>query len=286
MPEAQIDNNWVEVAPGVLVRREARLQVTSTAILGPTGTVVVDSLSDPGAARRARRRLEDLTGLPLVGLVFTHAHYDHTFGSVAYAGVPTFGHHRLAEHLLEHEEPELAAGRAGDLELDGDPTLWDDVVLAGPDVAVTGTMTIRPGGRDLALEAWPSAHSSCDLVVHVPDAGVWVVGDVVEESAEPSFETDSDPLGWATALTGLAARVGVADVVVPGHGDPTGRDFVVDQARTLTSLAAALEDCRYRGVTEAKAIGRLREATGWHDKTLRSAARAYFSTHVEPLGGP
>jgi len=229
---------WVDVAPGVLVQRHEPLHVTTTAIVGPAGIVVVDSLADPRAARRARRELEARTGLPVLALVLTHAHHDHTFGAVAFAGATVFAHHRLAEHVRVHEEPELAAGRARGLDPDGAPLLWDDVVLPSPDVAVSGTTTIRPGGRALVLEAWPTAHSSCDLVVHVPDAGVWVVGDVVEESADPSIETDSDVAGWAASLSGLARRIGPRDVVVPGHGALVGRDFVAAQARFLAALAA------------------------------------------------
>lgn len=269
--------DWVEVADDVLVLREHRLHVTTTAVVGPTGVVVVDAGAWPRGAAWARARLEERTGLPVVGLVLTHAHYDHTFGAVAYAGVPTYGHGRLAEHLRVHEAAELAAGRAGELELDGDPGAWDDVVLPVLDVAVTGTTTIRPGGRDLVLEAWPTAHTTCDLVVHVPDAGVWVVGDVVEESAEPSFETDSDPVGWAAAVGDLAHRLRPDDVVVPGHGATVGQAFVAGQARVMSTLAATLVDARRRGATEAGTVRELRAATGWHGGTLRRAARAHGS---------
>lgn len=232
---------WVEVADGVLVLRHLPhgVDVTTTAVVGPTGTVVVDALGCPADAAQARRRLEALTSMPVVALVLTHAHWDHTFGAAAYADVPTYGHHRLAEHLRVHEEHELAAGRAGDLVLDGGPTTWDDVVLAPPTVPVAHVTTIHPGGTDVVLHPLHTAHTTCDLAVHVPGARVWVVGDVVEESADPSIEVDSDPAGWAAALRALLRLIGPDDVVVPGHGACVDRGFVVAQAAALDAAARA-----------------------------------------------
>ncbi|MBO1750863.1 MBL fold metallo-hydrolase [Actinotalea sp. BY-33] len=284
--------SWVEVADGVLVLRHApgAIDVTSTAVLGPTGVVVVDTLGTPAVASRAHARLLARTGLPVVGIVHTHAHHDHTFGATSFATpehgrATTYAHHRFAEHLERHEEAELAAGRAGDLALD-DPTAWDDVTLVGPDVPVTGTTTIRPAGRELVLHPLPTAHTTCDLVVHVPDAATWVVGDVVEESAAPSFEVDSDPVGWAAVVTALAAQMEPRAVVVPGHGACVDPGFVAAQGRELTALAAALEDCRLRGVGAGPSIASLREATGWHAGTLRAAARAFWSAADGPVAPP
>lgn len=234
---------WAEVADGVLVLRHRpdAVDVTSTAVVGPHGVVVVDALGSPTHARRARERLAAVTTAPVVGLVLTHAHWDHTFGARAYADVPSWAHHRCAAHLAEHEAGELAARRAGEHEPDDDAP-WDDVVLAPPGVPVARPTTIRPGGRDLVLHPLAPAHTTCDLVVHVPDAGVWVVGDVVEESGEPSLEVDSDPTGWARQLTDLAGRMAARDVVVPGHGAVVDPAFVRAQADALAAAAARTRD--------------------------------------------
>src|SRR5690606_8040627 len=106
--------------------------------------------------------------------------------------VLVLAHAGLEAHVREHEASELAAGRRGDLAL-ATPHAWEDVELPVPDVVVAEPRELELGGRSIML--WPlrTAHSTCDLVVHVSDAGVWLVGDVVEESGPPSFEADSDP---------------------------------------------------------------------------------------------
>lgn len=221
------------MAEGVLQRREPVLETGSFAVLGPHGVLVVDTLLDPPQARAAREELEALTHLPVVGLVLTHAHWDHCFGAVVYEDVPVWAHHRLPEHLGRVEAAELAAGRpAQEVEVD-----WSRAALPRPTHLVSGTTTIAPGGRPVQLEAWAPAHTTCDLSVHVP--GVWLVGDLVEESGPPSVEEDSDLAGWAVALEALCARLGPEDLVVPGHGSPVGRDFVAAQAALLRRDADA-----------------------------------------------
>lgn len=230
---------WTEVADGVLVHRHEPhgVDVTCTAVLGPGGVTLVDTLGSPRACAAAVAGLRGVTRLPVVAVVLTHAHWDHTFGLVALlrtgsAPLPTVhGHVRLATHLAHQEAPELAARSAGTHT--PAPGAWDDVVLVPPDVAVAEPTTVRPGGRALRLLPLPPAHTTCDLVVRVPDAGVWIVGDVVEESGPPSVEPDSDPAGWADALRDLAAQMGPDDVVLPGHGACVDRAFVADQAETV-----------------------------------------------------
>lgn len=230
---------WTEVADGVHVLRHdvGGLDVTCAAVVGPTGVVLVDALGSPPDAGAALVGLRALTSAPVVAVVLTHAHWDHTFGLAALATgprrPPTYAHHRLGEHLAAWESHELAARRAGDHV--PAPGAWDDVVLAPPDVAVAAPTTACPGGRGLELVPLQPAHTTCDLVVHVPDAGVWLAGDVVEESGPPSVEPDSDPAGWAGALGALAARMGPHDVVVPGHGACVDRTFVTAQARALAT---------------------------------------------------
>ena len=218
------------------VVRHGDVDVSAVVVAGATGVVVVDTLGSPRDGAALRGWVGGLTELPVVAVISTHAHWDHTFGLAAFADVATYGHHRLGEHLREHETVELAAGRRGDLA--HVPTgAWDDVVLRAPDVGVAAPTRVELGGRVLELLPLAPAHTTCDLVVRVVDAGVWVVGDVVEESGPPSVEVDSDPAGWAVALRGLVARMGPDDVVVPGHGAPVTRAFVAAQADDLAALA-------------------------------------------------
>ena len=53
-------------------------------VLGDTGIVAVDAGSAPGPAANAIAELRRYSDLPIVGLVYTHGHIDHTHGAIAF----------------------------------------------------------------------------------------------------------------------------------------------------------------------------------------------------------
>ncbi len=236
MPHRQ---GWAEVADGVHVLRHGAVDVSATVVLGPQGAVVVDTTDSPEGASRIRQHVEHL-GRQVVAVVLTHAHYDHTFGLAGLGAGDSrplaYAHGRFAAHVDAVERPELAAGLRGEL-LHCPPGAWDDVDLTMPTAPVVASVTIAPGGRPLDLVPLPPAHTTCDVLVHVPDVDLWITGDVVEESGPPCIEADSDLDGWMRALDLLLDRSTATSVLVPGHGAPVGRDFLLAQRGVLAQRA-------------------------------------------------
>lgn len=227
---------WLEVADGVLQRRYEPLDISVCLVLGSDEMLVVDTRCNPREGAQVRRDAARVSTLPVRHVVNTHAHYDHTFGNAAFAATATiYGHHRVPAHLAEHEGPRLAAWRT-------DPAAqpqhaWADVEIVAPDVLLQEPVTLDVGGRTVRLVPLAPGHTDTDVVVHVPDAATWIVGDVVEESGPPMYGSGSFPFGWPDVLDALAAQMGDGDVVVPGHGAVVDRAFVRAQARTLRQVA-------------------------------------------------
>lgn len=232
--------NADEVADGVFILRYEAMDSNVCVVRGPGGLLVVDTRSSPAEAAEIESDLQQLGGLGVLGVVNTHAHFDHTFGNQHFAGEvghgrPIFGHHLLPKHLDEYERPRLAAWRAG---TGSEPARdWGEVVITPPTHLVSERQALDVGGRTVGLIPLGRGHTDTDLIVHVPDADVWIVGDVVEESGPPVYGSGCFPLDWADTLRDLLAEVGPRDVVVPGHGLPVTRDFAVAQAGQLATLA-------------------------------------------------
>ncbi len=229
--------DWAEIADGVWQARYQPLDVSVCLVRGPGGLLLVDTRCNP---REAAEIVSDVRALaPRLGpgvirwVANTHAHYDHTFGNQLFARSATiYGHRRIAAHFDEYEGPQLARWAAEA------PQDWADVVLTPPHVTVDGTLELDLGGRTVRLITLPPGHTGTDMIVHVPDAGCWIVGDVVEESGPPQFGADSDPLGWPRALHALAGMIGENDRVVPGHGRVVGLAYVLAQSRLLGQSSA------------------------------------------------
>lgn len=63
------------------------------------------------------------------------------------------------------------------------------------------------------------------------------------------FGSGCFPLDLASTLGGLLEEIEPGDVIIPGHGPPVGRDFVVDQVADLMALATRLRTLHACGST-------------------------------------
>jgi len=78
-------------------------------IQGDTGSIIVDTATDPVAARAIRTALGGLLREPVRAIIYTHSHPDHTGGARVFAGTghpEILSHHRLVEAVPD-------VGRAG-----------------------------------------------------------------------------------------------------------------------------------------------------------------------------
>jgi len=74
-----------QVAEGVYVAVGFGL-ANSVLFVGPEGGVVVDTMESTAAAENVMTAFRPLLrGLPIVGIIFTHAHSDHVYGTTVFA---------------------------------------------------------------------------------------------------------------------------------------------------------------------------------------------------------
>ncbi|MEU7855998.1 MBL fold metallo-hydrolase [Nonomuraea sp. NPDC049141] len=163
-------------------------------------------------------------------LTTTHFHPEHAFGAQAFAGEATY--------LVNGAQAADLAGKGpGYLEMFrglGAPIArqLEDVELVTPDAVYDGAYELDLGGRVVRLRATGRAHSKGDQVVTVPDAGVLFTGDLVDAGQFsifpwfPPYDTDVSGLRWIEVMRGLVASD--PTVVVPGHGDISGQQLLVD----------------------------------------------------------
>lgn len=109
------------------------------------------------------------------------------------------------------------------------------------------------GDRFVDLLHLGRGHTDNDIVLHVPDASAWIVGDLVEESGPPMYGSGCFPLEWPGTSAALTNRLGQADVVVPGHGQPVTRPFVEAQQAQLAAVADLITELHAAGVPAERA---------------------------------
>jgi glyoxylase-like metal-dependent hydrolase (beta-lactamase superfamily II) len=238
------------VADGVFQRRYNPLDISICVLRGSDGLLLVDTRSSPQQAEEVRSHLRELGDHPVVAVVNTHAHFDHTFGNQVFMGVPIYGHVRVPGHLEAYEVPMLASWVARGEEPVEE---WAAVRITAPTVLVEQDLRLVVGERVVDLLHLGRGHTDNDLVLHLPDAAAWVVGDLVEESGPPMYGSGCFPLDWPGTCAALTDRLANADVVVPGHGSPVSRAFVQAQQNQLAAVAELITELHAAGVPEDQA---------------------------------
>lgn len=235
-----VERHWNQIAPGVFQRRYDPLDISVGAVLGGHGVTIIDTRNNEREAREIIDEAAAQFGLPIVAVINTHAHYDHTFGNQLFAqqGIPIYGHHRIPAHFEQFEKPRLElVRRSPELEPDMD---WDGVQVTPPSHLLEQPCMLSLGGRDIRVIPLGAGHTDTDLVIHIPDAQTWFLGDIIEQSGPPMFGSGAYPMGWPGVLASLLKHIQPGDVVVPGHGEPVGREFVIQQLHCFEQLAATL----------------------------------------------
>ena len=247
--EESTDGDWRRVGDGVFQRRYQPLDVSIGAIVGTHGVMVVDTRCNPQEAREILRDVQEAFAMPVIAAVNTHAHYDHAFGNQVFAehGIAIYGHQLIPRHYARYEAPRLSAVQR-DPRREPDKE-WAEVSLTPPSVLVDSLLEVELGGRAVTLLPIQPGHTDTDIAVLVPDARVWFLGDVIEESGPPMFGSGSYPMNWASALRALLPHIGLDDVIVPGHGRAVDRDFVARQAAALQEVADEIVQSHRRGTS-------------------------------------
>jgi glyoxylase-like metal-dependent hydrolase (beta-lactamase superfamily II) len=227
------------IAPGVALLRGAILPQRgpdgNTVIFdAPAGLVVVDTgrheWHSDAILRLARERKR-----PVVGVLNTHWHLDHSSGNgrikAAYPEAPVYATGAvdrvlakggfLARNLESSKamlaDPKLNVTQQEEVRIFMATMAESDVLR--PDVVVDASGARAIGGRDFDVRVTDGAVTDADLWLYDSGSGIAVVGDLVTLPA-PFFET-SCPSQWRKALDAVWATP--FTLAVPGHGEPMTR---------------------------------------------------------------
>jgi glyoxylase-like metal-dependent hydrolase (beta-lactamase superfamily II) len=251
-----------EIAAGMFVLRYPVLDVNVSLLVSDGAALLVDTLSTGAQARELAEAVRRITPTPLT-IVNTHHHFDHCFGNAVLAplaGEPAciWAHEETVRVLRERGGAlprEVAAAYA-----ETEPALASaiaEVTVLPPNRGVPVESTLDIGGRVVRLLHFGRGHTAGDLVVHVPDAGVVVAGDLVEEGAAPDFG-EAYPIEWPETLAAILPLLAAVPhaVVVPGHGAVVAPDFVQAQHADLTALAGLIREGHRDRVAPEKLVTR------------------------------
>ena len=251
------------------------------------GVVVVDALASPRQGEALLRTIRSVTQQPVTWLVLTHHHPDHHFGAIVFR--------RAGAKVIAHPDTRVLASEGGSDALVAD---WVRVVgldamrgfefADAPDRPVTGTDTLRLGGRTIVITHPGAGHTAGDLMVWLPKERVLFAGDLlIEDGVTMVVDGGARELRHALAvIDSLAPRI-----AVPGHGAiPVKPAALVARTRGyITALEADMRAAVEKGVPMRRALAPLPPADEHRPVSLdsrrrRNAARVYVEEERDYMG--
>lgn len=233
------------VADGVFVAVAEPAAVNIGLVVGPSGALVIDTGSSPAQGAGIRAAAEAFAGVPVTGVLVTHAHFDHLFGLAGFADVPSWGHEDLAT-WLGREEAAAAAAELG----------VEVAQLVPPAHGFALARVLDAGGRRIEALHFGPGHTDTDVMAYLPDANVIFTGDLLESAGPPSFGPDSHLKDWPSAVDGILGLVDEDTVLIPGHGPVMDRMAAFQQRAEISAVYGQAEYLVRQGVRQEQAYER------------------------------
>lgn len=226
---------WQPLSDGVYRCRLPYLDVTVGLIRGDRRVLLIDCGTTLSEANRIADDVAELVGAVVTDLVLTHHHFDHILGSAGFGDAVIHTSAAVGAALTTG----IGDVRAHALSYGADPAELDRTiaVVRAPDHIVT-SVELDLGGRMVHVEHPGRGHTDHDLIVVAAPVStgrpaVVFCGDLVEESADPAIDDDSDVVAWPFALDRVLVLGGKEAIYVPGHGAVVDAAFVRRQRAWL-----------------------------------------------------
>jgi cyclase len=187
-------------------------------VVGEKGVLVVDAHISVPMAKQILQRVREVTDKPILYLVNSNYHADHTFGNCAFPAETLVVQHReTAARTPFHQEARDFLFRC----TGNNPRIWDDVTLRLPDIVFEDHMTIDLGGGMVVELHWfGPANTPGDTITYVPHArAAWTGNMTGGGTFGLAIETDAP-----TFMGTLSRFIRALDVetLIPAHSPLSG----------------------------------------------------------------
>ena len=272
------------------------LGTSNSGLLNRGGGLVVDTFWDLPHTRQMIDTYARVWKAPARRVVNTHRNGDHCWGNQLFPDAEIIGH-RLCAAEFGKERPEFmqTLRNSGS---SSDPALaafarrladWDfaGIELRPPKTLIDERLTLDLDGIQAHLIYVGPAHTSGDLIVHLPAERIVFTGDILFRLCTP--------IGWEGTydrrIAALDRIVALApDVVVPGHGPVCGLEGPREMKAYLQYVRAESKRLFDRGLSAVDAAKRidLGPYAGWTEpeRIVFQVERAYRELRGEPFDAP
>ena len=181
-------------------------------IVGSESIVVIDTGGTPEIGMKLRKKIKEISNLPISHIIITHSHPDHFFGTEAFINdkITIIGHEKLERSLITNFE--FYKNLQFNL-IKKDSIKQTKLIVPNQIVEIGKIKTINIGNREIEIKAWKSGHTDNDLSIYDKKTRfLWSENIFIERI--PSIRASIK--GWKSNLD-ETLKMDI-DTIIPGHG--------------------------------------------------------------------
>ncbi len=256
------------------------------ALKSQKGLVVIDTEKSSQIGAKLREKIgREFGRSDFIYVINTHHHWDHSNGNFAFRDVRMIGHElclkgmedfytgrkefaeRYNEGWLSYLEKQLET-----LDPDSEEShvararlrygrgvyreLNEGFTSVPPSVTFSDRLTLDLGDMSIELISFGLCHSESDILIHVPDEKLMVIGDTFLKNEMVWIDENAAVERWLDIFDPLLADPKQIATVVPGHGEIMNAEELRTQRDYIQSLWDGIKKLKKEGRTldEAKEI--------------------------------
>ena len=251
-----------EMAPGVFavlpddVFEKDHVATTGGFIVGDKGVLVIESMLNRSLATQLIKLIRKATNKPILYLVNTSYHGDHSYGNFVFPKATQTIQHPATKAYVEVD---FEADRAFMLNLIGRNKGIENVSARSGDVLVQDYLGIDLGGKTVEIQHFGFAQTDGDLVVWLPAERVLWVGNMIQapDPALPWLLEGRHKVTIST-LKKVKEFLPANATIIPGHGKPMTKDGINFGIRYLETLSQLMQEAIDNGVTLERAVATIK----------------------------
>ena len=225
-------------------------------VVGNRATLVVDTGMGPRNGEVVVREAQKLAKRPTLYLTTTHFHPEHASGESAFPAYTILIRASAQQDEIDRRGAEyidLFSSRSAQ-----NKELLQGVKLRQADIVFDREAKLDLGGVTAHLFWWGAAHTKGDELIFVPQDGVLIPGDIVQNKLVPNMPNeDASVQGWLSILDRLESLK--PRYVVPDHGELGDGSLIAKERAFLVDVQKRALELKRQG-TSVEEAGKLLQA--------------------------
>ncbi len=187
----------------------------SAFITGKNGVTVIDAKMNGQDAKGMIEAIKKTTDKPVKRLILTHCDMDHV------NGIPGFPEDI---DIIAHENSLKNIAKANE---------QAQVKIRLPNKTFTERMSLADDGVEMRLLFFGPAHTDGNIVIHIPDERVAIIGDLFFKGMDPLIHKQKN--GTSEGFVNVLQKIIElnADKYLSGHAEPVGKAEIEELRKTI-----------------------------------------------------